>query len=134
MQSFLEQAFGKSDVTTPKMRSAQREWLELYYGAARPGEDPAARLPVVLVSKLSRTVFAEYESGLDDPDPWMQGALAALDSVRGTAMQYAMAGGECLLKPVLKPGGPAFVPLRRDCYVPLARDSAGVLLEDGPWA
>ena len=37
----------------------------------------------------------------------------ALDSVRGTAMQYAMAGGECLLKPVLKPGGPAFVPLRR---------------------
>lgn len=127
MQSFLEQAFGKSDVTTPKMRAAQREWLELYYGAARPGEDPAARLPVVLVGKLSRTVFAEYESGLDDPDPWMQGALAALDSVRGTAMQYAMAGGECLLKPVLKPGGPAFVPLRRDCYVPLARDSAGAL-------
>ena len=127
MQSFLEQAFGKSDVTTPKMRAAQREWLELYYGAARPGEDPAARLPVVLVGKLSRTVFAEYESSLDDPDPWMQGALAALDSVRGTAMQYAMAGGECLLKPVLKPGGPAFVPLRRDCYVPLARDSAGAL-------
>ena len=127
MQSFLEQAFGKSDVTTPKMRAAQREWLELYYGAARPGEDPAARLPVVLVGKLSRTVFAEYESGLDDPDPWMQRALAALDSVRGNAMQYAMAGGECLLKPVLKPGGPAFVPLRRDCYVPLARDSAGAL-------
>ena len=75
MQSFLEQAFGKSDVTTPKMRAAQREWLELYYGAARPGEDPAARLPVVLVGKLSRTVFAEYESSLDDPDPWMQGAL-----------------------------------------------------------
>ena len=85
MQSFLEQAFGKSDVTTPKMRAAQREWLELYYGAARPGEDPAARLPVVLVGKLSRTVFAEYESGLDDPDPWMQGALAALNCSPETA-------------------------------------------------
>lgn len=131
MDSFLEQAFGKQDVTTPKMRAAQREWLDLYFGAARPGEDPSARLPVVLVGKLCRTVFAEYESRLADPDPWLKDALTALDGQRACAMQYAMAGGECLLKPVLGPQGIGFVPLRRDCYVPLARDNDGTLREVG---
>ena len=29
LQSYLEQAFGKSDVTSVKMRAALREWLDL---------------------------------------------------------------------------------------------------------
>lgn len=127
MQSYLEQAFGKGDVTSPKMRAALREWLDAYYGAARPGEDPAARLPVLIVGKLCRTVFAEYEPRLQNGDAWQQANLARLDAVRRTALQYALIGGECLLKPVPRQGGFDFVPLRRDHYAPLSRDSHGTL-------
>ena len=50
MQSYLEQAFGKSDVTTPPMRAALREWLDLYYGAPRRGEDHAPRVAALIVN------------------------------------------------------------------------------------
>ena len=43
MENFLEQAFGRNDVTTPKMRAALREWFDLYCGAPRPQEDTALR-------------------------------------------------------------------------------------------
>ena len=39
MQTYLEQAFGKSDCSSVKMRGAVREWMDLYYGASRSGED-----------------------------------------------------------------------------------------------
>lgn len=131
-QTYLEQAFGRQDVTTPKMQAAIREWFDLYYGAARPGEAPTARLPVLIVGKLCRTVFAEYEARLlDGPAPgkaaWLRGALAALDAVRGQAVQAALVGGECLLKPVPCGAGFDFLPIRRDCYAPLARDAHGAL-------
>ena len=42
-----------------------------------------------------------------------------------TAMQYALVGGECLLKPVPRDGAFDFAAIRRDCYVPLARDARG---------
>ncbi len=136
-QSYLEQAFGRQDVTTPKMQAAIRDWFALYYGAMRPGEDGAARLPVLIVGKLCRTVFAEYEARLmpgakpDAKTRWMQGNLAALDAVRAQAVQMALIGGECLLKPVPRGAGFDFVPIRRDCFVPLARDAHGTLLAVG---
>lgn len=132
MQTYLEQAFGKSDVTSAKMRSALREWLDLYYGAPRPGEDPAPRLAALIVGKLCRTVFAEYDTRLDgQADTLLRGSLDALNAVRKTALQYALIGGECLLKPVLCGKSLDFVPIRRDCYTPLARDAHGRLLAVG---
>ena len=132
MQSYLEQAFGKHDVTSAKMRGALREWLDLYYGAPRSGEDPAPRLAALIVAKLCRTVFAEYDTRLDGgADDLTRGSLTALNAVARLAMQYALMGGECLLKPVLAGGALDFVPIRRDCYVPLARDAHGNLLAVG---
>ena len=32
MKSYLEQAFGRGDVTSARMQAAIREWLNLYYG------------------------------------------------------------------------------------------------------
>lgn len=132
MENFLEQAFGKNDVTTPKMRAAVREWFDLYYGAPRPQEDTALRPAALIVGKLCRTVFAEYEARLPaDTAPARKASLAALDRVAKTALQYAMIGGECLLKPIPQKTGFAFAALRRDCYVPLARDAHGQLLAVG---
>ena len=121
LQSYLEQAFGKSDVTSANMRAALREWLDLYYGTPRAGEDAAPRLAALIVGKLCRTVFAEYETRLpENAGQPMRCSLAALNAIAKPAMQYALVGGECLLKPVPKDGAFDFVPIRRDCYVPLA--------------
>ena len=128
MQTYLEQGFGKSDCSSVRMRAAVREWMDLYYGAPRSGEDGSARLAVLIVSKLCRTVFAECDSrrGLDED--WHQECyLQGLDKVAKTAMQYALIGGECLLKVV----DDEFVPIRRDCYLPLGRDQNGTLTSVG---
>lgn len=53
MQTYLEQAFGKSDCSSVKMRGAVREWMDLYYGASRSGEDGSARLAVLVVSNYA---------------------------------------------------------------------------------
>lgn len=114
------------------MRAAVREWLDLYYGVPRAGEDAAPRLAALIVGKLCRTVFAEYETRL--PPQVGQAArrsVAALNAEAKTAMQYALVGGECLLKPVPRDGAFDFAPIRRDCYVPLARDAHGRLLAVG---
>ena len=71
MKSYLEQAFGRGDVTSARMQAAIREWLNLYYGTQSPGEDAADRLAVLVVSKLCRTVFAEYESRPPACRRWM---------------------------------------------------------------
>ena len=79
---------------------AVREWMDLYYGASRSGEDGSARLAVLIVSKLCRT-FAEYDVHRDKHDDWAQECYTdALNKVAKTAMQYALIGGECLLKVV----------------------------------
>ena len=103
------------------MRAAVREWFDLYYGAPRAGEDTAPRVAALIVGKLCRTVFAEYETRLppEAPDP-LRRSLSALNAAAKTAMQYALVGGECLLKPVPRDGAFDFAAIRRDCYVPLA--------------
>ena len=128
MTNFLEQAFGKADVTSPRMKAAIREWMDLYFGAPRSGEDGSGRLAALIVAKLGRTVFAEYESRLaDGAGDGDRQCRDALDAAAKTAMQYALLGGECLLKPVLEDGRFDFVAIRRDCYVPLGRDRHGKL-------
>ena len=132
MKSYLEQAFGKADVTSPRMQAAVREWLTLYFGEPRREEDPSDRLAVLIVSKLCRTVFSEYESrvaGLRAAE--LTPCLDRLNAVRARALQYALVGGECLLKPVPAGRGFDLVPIRRDCYVPLGRDSRGGLTAVG---
>ena len=132
MKSYLEQAFGKADVTSPRMQAAVREWLTLYFGEPRREEDPSDRLAVLIVSKLCRTVFSEYESRVAGPRAAeLAPCLDRLNAVRARALQYALVGGECLLKPVPAGRGFDLAPIRRDCYVPLGRDSRGGLTAVG---
>ncbi len=93
LQSYLEQALGKSDVTSVKMRAAVREWFDLYYGVPRAGEDTAPRVAALIVGKLCRTVFAEYETRLppEAPDP-LRRSLSALNAAAKTAMPVRTGG------------------------------------------
>ena len=79
LQSYLEQAFGNSDGSSVKMRASGRVWFDLYYGVPRVVEDTAPRVAALIVGKLCRTVFAEYETRLppEAPDP-LRRRLSAL--------------------------------------------------------
>ena len=128
LQQAFGRAFGRADVTGPRMQAAIREWFDLYFGRPFPGEDGADRLPVLIVGKLCRAVFANMRAAWPPGGAkadWMAGNLRALDAVRARAMQAALVGGECLLKPVPAGGGFEFLPLRRDHFVPLGRDLQG---------
>lgn len=126
----LEEVFGGRDLTSPAMAAAIRRWIELYFEEGGfPDGNPCQRLPYVVVNKLYRAAFAEYTArwtGGGGPDGTVQAeALSALNDVARQAVQLALMGGECLLKPVLLRGRFRFLPLRRDCYQVLGRDPFG---------
>lgn len=58
-----------------------------------------------------------------------RGVLRGLEEVRSKAMQLALIGGECWLRPALTPGEIGFTVLRRDAVAVLARDSRGRAVE-----
>ena len=132
IQSF-EEAFGVKDVTTPEMRQAIQAWFALYFdGDAPPEEDDCQRIPAIIVNKLYKTAFSEYSAGIvRDGAEWLSGELERLNRKAKTAVQYQLVGGECLIKPVLWGGALDFTLIRRDCFLPLARDADGKLLSVG---
>ena len=131
----LEQIFQAADVTSSEMQAAITSWLALYFdGSAPPEEDDCQRLPVVIVNKLYKTVFSEYAASVNRDDTfgkWLADELELLNRAARTAVQYQLIGGECLIKPVLYGGHLDFVPVRRDLFIPLARDARGKLVSVG---
>lgn len=123
----FEQAYpGTKDVSTQAMRSAIKDWFGLYFdNDVTDLEDPCQRLPYTIVSKLSRTCFAEYEATAGDQDEFTVRTLQALERVRKKAMQLALIGGEAWLKPVPGPGGFTFTVMRRDMVTLLGRGPDG---------
>lgn len=127
--SGFEEAFNVKDVTSGAMRKAILTWFDLYFNAdGPPDEDRCQRLPYVVVNKLYKAAFSEYEAAVTaegGKPAFMAGVLAALGGVKKKAMQLALIGGEVFLKPVPVAGGLSFSVLRRDCYLVLARDGFG---------
>lgn len=123
-QISVEQALKAKDITTGPMKKAIREWFSLYFDT-RPTEteDQCQRIPYVVVNKLTKTTFSEYTATA--ADDFQSVCLTALEKVRKKAMQFALIGGECYLKPVPTRSGFNFVPVRRDCYLVLARNENG---------
>lgn len=132
IQNF-EDAFGVKDVTTQEMQQAIQTWFALYFnGDAPPEEDDCQRIPAIIVNKLYKTAFSEYSAALvRDGAEWLSGELERLSHKAKTAVQYQLVGGECLIKPVLWGGALDFTLIRRDCFLPIARDADGKLLSVG---
>lgn len=76
---------GVEDISSTAMKKAVAQWFGLYYN----GDSPL-QLPYTIVRKLTRAVFAEYAPGEN---------LWALPHLQ--ALELAMIGGECYLKPVI---------------------------------
>lgn len=124
------QAFGVEDTTTNAMRGAINDWFNLYYQSVPvEGEDPCQRLPVTIVSKLSKTMFSEYET--DSSDEFAETLLSSLNRERKQAVQKAMVGGECFIKPIIVNGMFAFRTIDRRNYVVLGRDEMDNITDVG---
>ena len=134
IQSF-EQAFNAKDITSSQMQEAIKAWFLMYVECPPPdGEDDCQRLPVVIVNKITKTTFSEYEASMQlkgTKADFLSALLPKLEKPKKLAMQQALVGGECFVKPILAPGGFDFTVVRRDCFIPLARDTAGRIIDLG---
>ena len=124
-----QQSFGAADKTSPAMRRAVEEWFRLYYGKAAPGEDSCQRIAYTVVSKLVKAVFSEYRATAEDP--LLQRAVAALEEVKKEAVQLALVGGECYIKPCPEKAGFSFTLIPRDRVLIFGRDARGVPVDVG---
>ena len=123
-------AFQAADITSEKMRSAIREWYDLYFRSdADEFTDPCQRIPYLVVNKLTKTVFSEYETSTDNK--YAKGILDALQDCAKTAMQMALIGGECALKPIPTAGGFRFAVVPRHNMLVFARDPQGMMTDIG---
>lgn len=127
--SGFEQAFNMKDITSSEMKIAVQDCFDLYFGATKEKEDNCQRIPALIVSKLYKTTFSEYCVNADGD--FANDVLTKLGEIKKKAMQFMLVGGSVLLKPVPNGDGFYFLPVRRDCFIPLGRDSEGKLTSIG---
>lgn len=119
-----ESAFGAQDVSSEKMQEAVGKWFRLYYrDKVEEGLDPCQRIAYTVVSKLVRWVFAEYRASAKED--FARQLLQALDGCRVAAVQMALIGGECYIKPVFTGRGFSFRPVPRNRILVFGRDAQG---------
>ena len=119
-----EQAFGAADKTTGAMRKAIQRWFAMYYeSTATESSDPCQRIPYTVVNKLVRSVFGEYKAEADTS--LGQSILEALDEKKRLAMQLALVGGSCYIKPCPAGTGFSFTLVPRNRALIFGADASG---------
>lgn len=125
-----QEAFEAADKTSPAMRKAITQWFDAYYGTGSPtGEDPCQRIACTLVGKLVKTVFGEYQVSVQGE--LEAAAVQALNAQCQKALQLALVGGECYLKPWLEGGVPHFCVIPRNNVLIFGRDPFGEPVDMG---
>lgn len=120
-----QEAFGDYDRTSPAMAAAIAEWFDLYYRrGCVGGEDPCQRIAYTVVNKLVKAVFSEYKATAQGP--FAGAALAALERRRVEAVQLALIGGLCGIKPWLREGTFQFTLVPRQNVLVFGADSRGI--------
>lgn len=126
----IQSAFQAKDITSDAMRKAIGDWYDLYYLKERTEkEDPCQQIPFTIVRKLTKTTFSEYTATAKDD--FTKGILKALDKKKKSAMQKALIGGECLLKPVPTASGFRFGLVDRRNILVFGRDGDGQMTDIG---
>ncbi len=122
-----EEAFGAADKTSAAMKEAVKNWFGLYYGQS--GGDPCQRVAYAVVSKLVRTVFGEYQTTARDD--FSRAVLKELNEKARQAVELALVGGECYIKPCLSQAGFSFALIARDNVLVFGRDTTGRVTDMG---
>lgn len=119
-----EEAFGAWDKTSRAMRRAIGEWFSLFYGdGTDESRDCCQRIAYSVVTKLAKTVFGEYHAAAKEP--FVQAVLQQMDESRKAAVQLAMIGGECYMKPCPGDKGFSFALIPRNQVLIFGRDGTG---------
>ena len=119
-----EQAFGTTDKTTTEMRKAIERWFSMYYDSTvTESTDTCQRIPYTVVNKLVKAVFGEYQANASTPAG--QDILKGLDAQKGMAMQLALVGGTCYIKPCPGEAGFSFTLIPRNRVLIFGTDPAG---------
>ena len=130
MKGAYQLAFGSADITSAEMTKAVEEWFRLYY--QRQGsekEDPSKEVAHTIVRKIVRAVFSEY--GRECSDAFAKGLMDTLEKRQEQAVQLALVGGECYLKPVPGKDGFRFTAVPRNQVIIFGRDDEGVVTDLG---
>lgn len=123
-------AFQATDITSDLMKEAITDWYGLYYQKeATEEEDPCQQIPYTIVRKLTKTAFSEYKA--TSSSDFTQGILDALDKKKNSAMQKALIGGECRLKPVPTKTGFRFAVVDRANILVFGRNDEGQMIDIG---
>lgn len=128
-----EDAFRAADKTSTYMRAAIQDWFDLYFQKEpTKEEDPCQQIPYTIVRKLAKTAFSEYKAASENE--FTAAVLAALDAKKRNAMEMALIGGECLLKPVPpkdKKGAWTWTVINRANILVFGRDEEGHITDIG---
>lgn len=119
-----QEAFGAWDKTSRAMKKAVRDWFSMYFQQeSGKNSDPCQRIAYTVVSKITKAVFSEYRAVCDDGA--VAGWLRALEEKRKQAMQLALVGGECYIKPCPNGTGFSYTLIPRNHVLIFGRDSQG---------
>ena len=130
LNSDYELAFRSVDTTSNEMKAAIRKWYDLYFQAvSNEDTDSCQKIPYTIVRKLTKTAFSEYTAS--SKDEFVSGVLDALNKKKEYAMQMALIGGECGLKPIPSYKGFRFYVVRRPNVLVFARDGDGNITDIG---
>ncbi len=125
-----ESVFGDRDVTSRAMRKAVEAWFEAYFDdQVTADRDPSQRVAYAIVNKLVKTVFGEYLPSVQGP--FCQKVQEALDLRKKEAVQLALVGGECYIKPWIREGEFCFSLIPRKNVLIFARDNTGAPIDMG---
>ncbi len=119
-----EQAFGAWDRTSTPMRKAIDRWFSMYYDSAEDKtSDACQRIPYTVVNKLVKSVFGEYQAKAGTS--FGQSILQILDEKKRLALQLALVGGTCYIKPCPVGAGFSFTLVPRNQILIFGRDGNG---------
>lgn len=119
-----EARFGASDKTSKAMKTAIEDWFDLYYRADdEKNRDPSQRIAYTVVNKLVKAVFSEYSAVAGDSG--YQHLVDRLDAHKSSAVQLALVGGECYLKPCPVEDSFQFTLIPRNHILIFGRDGEG---------
>ena len=119
-----EQAFGVWDRTTTAMRRAIERWFTMYYDSAENKTvDTCQRIPYTVVNKIVKSVFGEYQ--VSARTPLGQNIVRNLDEKKRLALQLALVGGACYIKPCPVGEGFSFTLIPRNQVLIFGRDGNG---------
>ncbi len=123
------EAYHVKDITTDAMQDAIEDWYDLYFGNDVEGEDSCQRIPYAVVTKLTQTIFSEYEAKSEDE--FAQSVIKALNKKKKKATQAMLIGGAAFLKPLIFDEKLSFVVIPRNNAIILGRNEHNEVTDIG---